>query len=190
MLLEPVNPPTAEPLTLQEVRVHLRQAVDDPSALENFDLDSGDDSWVSAKITAARELAEDFLGYPLTDALYVQTAAAFGSSVTLPVLAKQIVRIEYLDDADATQTLSPSIYYYDPYGGEVWFYGALPVLSTRPNAVRIFYKAGPAGAVPESIKHAMLITITDWHENRAETDKLPLAAVNLLRPKRLALGMA
>lgn len=81
--------PSSEPLTLAEVRLHLRQYQDGdtpgytPSAggdTPSFAEDYPDDSWVRSKISAAREFCEEFLGFPLTDGVYVEGYDGFNSA--------------------------------------------------------------------------------------------------------------
>lgn len=217
-----IAPPTAEPISLDEARVHLRQKADGVAASV-----VDDDSWVEAKITAVRQSAEQFLGFPLSDATYVQAYDSFTTSaqpsiaswwgsttteasepyITLPRASGEVVAVQYLDASNVLQTLDPAKWEFDDFGGVVHV-AAPPAISTRASAVRVQFKGAyhPADAgasppvlaapVPEDIKHAMLLMLGHFYENResvvvgASVEELPMAVEHLLRPHRDRLGMA
>jgi uncharacterized phiE125 gp8 family phage protein len=197
-----ILPPTQEPLTLEEVRVHLRQHGDSfgdsPGYIEPYD----DDSWVSAKITAARQWAEDFLGFPLTDAVYVESLDAFEEVIPLPEGGADLAGIDYLDEDNIVSLLSTSAYEFDEHNLNIYIDPNWPSTSTRAGAVRIRYHGAygppPRKPVPESIKHAMLLLIADAYENRGGIwgeekgfdTTLMQRLEDWIRPSRIRLGMA
>jgi len=199
--LRQIGGPTAEPLTLLEARIHLRQDFDGDSPMPP----APDDSWLSDKITAAREFAEDFIGVPLTDATYLWRADAFTDNFPLPEGTAEVVAVSYLDaDGTTVATVDPTIYYFDEGAPQlVLLPGASwPVISTLPGAVRVTLRGGygtgdsPPAPVPARVRHAMLLLIGHWWLNReaaviapAATD-IPFGVEALLRPLRVRLGMA
>ena len=193
-MMLPVTAPTVEPVTVADIRMQLRQAADDPNALINLSRPD-DDSWITLRITAAREYAEGFLGYALTDAVYMLIVDAFDTA-DLPVWANSVTKVEYLDAAHAKQTLDPSLYYIDPYAQALYFEGTMPEISTRTSPIRIFFKGAlTPTAVPASVKQAIALTVAHWYTNREAASEgsmfeIPLGVEALLRPYRMALGMA
>lgn len=189
--------PTAEPLTLEEVRVHLRLenvAVSPaPPAMNNEEL-----AWCTAKITAARQWAEDFLGFPLTDATYVEGFDEFEATLSLPNGATTVTSVQYLDAFNMIQTMASLDYAFDSFSGSLYVTGSIPNVSERARPVRVQFK-GPlvtTVSVPERVKHALLLMIGHWHENReavlvgSAAAELPLAVESLLRPLRTRMAMA
>jgi len=101
--------------------------------------------------------------------------------------------VQYVDDNDVAQTVVSSAYQLvvggvmpasiRPIYGTSW-----PVAKYQPQAVRVTFTAGwPVGRIPETIKQAMLLTISHWYENREAFDpdelfELPLGAKILLDP--------
>ena len=223
-MFEAVYPPSAEPLTVKEVRIHLRQAGDgdspqpgdSPAMFEELP----DTSWIKSKITTARESCEAFLGFPLTDALYLLTFADFTGRTAeqirqnrfYPVAANEqnflklpqgfveLEAISFLDVNNISRVLPSSTYDFDPVTGLVFPDSAWPILSSRPQAVRLLARGAygvdsPPRPVPQAIKHAMLLMIGEWNYNREQTiegrvAETPLGVEYLLRPLRTRLGMA
>ncbi|TGQ19319.1 head-tail connector protein [Mesorhizobium sp. M00.F.Ca.ET.217.01.1.1] len=69
--------------------------------------------------------------------------------------------------------------------------GCWPVAKCEPEAVRIRFTAGfgNAAKVPAAIKHAILLMVGHWYENREDVvsgsmTKMPLASESLLMPFR------
>lgn len=206
MLLE-VTPPTAEPVTLKEARVHLRQGFDgdSPRAVVLYD-DVPDDSWVIPKITAARQSAESFLGYPLTDAIYQMTLQDFTGrpfdpraarypwrldylpvpmGLQLPPGIGEVESIEYLDPVTHLPVvLATSGYDFDPVTRTVYNDQPWPSISSRSSAVRIkvrgvYGRGSPPVKVPEAIKHAILLMVGEWYANREITIDGRIATIAL-----------
>ncbi len=204
-----VTPPTAEPLSVQEVRVHLREGLDSPA---DSPMDSPvlfefypDDSWIRDKITAARESCEAFLGYPLTNAVYRLTFADFSGRKTLegwnrgwfnrsaepsyfriPAGFVDVESIAYLDANNVSRTLAATSYDFDPITGIVFPDRPWPAVSSRPEAVRLLVRGAygsdsPALLVPQAIRHAMLLMIAEWYVNREQSVEG--------RPTEAALGV-
>jgi uncharacterized phiE125 gp8 family phage protein len=162
-----VTAPTAEPLSVDDVKRHLR-------------LDIGEeDGLVRSLITVAREYAELWTG----QALMTQTlrltrdcfpGAAEGCVIRLPRSPVQsLTDIQYTDADGDTATVATSLYVTDFASqpgrialayGETW-----PTdVAEQIGVVKVNYVAGYASAalVPQRIKQAMLLLIGHWYTNR------------------------
>lgn len=159
-VLDQTTAPTEEPLTLAEVKAHLR--VVDTSA---------EDDLLNRLIQAAREYAEDFTNRQFVTAtwkLYLDSFREAGRIVLPrpPLIA--VSSIAYLDSADASQTWDSANYVVVADSQRRLGWIQLAPLATYPttygdryNAVTITYTAGygAATAVPAAIKTAMLAHI-------------------------------
>ncbi len=185
-----VTPPALEPLSLQEVKDHLR--VD--GVVE--------DSYIEPLIQPAREWAEAFLNRALisqTWDLFLERfppSSNFQIDIPWPAL-QQIISIKYQDELDVEQTWSDTLYTVDNNRelGRV-----VPIMNeTYPNTfghihdVTIRFLAGyglNSEDVPRAIMQAMLLKIGHWYERREESSVVPLhripdGAANLLWPYRV-----
>lgn len=169
MTLRVVTPPGATPVSLLEAKVHLR--------LE----ESLDDSYVSTLIEAARSYVEKTCERALVRTTVELTTAApetWGAVVRLVGGALQstadVLSVTYLDTADVVQTLpladvavvlggdaTPSLLL--PAYGVSW-----PLMSERPDALRVQYRVGWATAaeVPAPLRHAVLLMLSQLYEHR------------------------
>lgn len=190
--------PAVEPVTLGEAKAHCRVDHDD------------DDDLIDSLIVAARSHL-DGQGGILDRALVYQTYDLFLDrfepciEIPLPPLV-EIVEIEYSDETGALQTLSSSA--WQVIAGGLFHSKLLPAVDTswpsvqdRPHAVRIRFTCGYVDgdaspvdltAIPEPIRHAILMMVAHWYENReaivvgANAETLPMAAGTLLAPWRAA----
>lgn len=200
MALKLITAPLAEPLTLAEVKQHLR--VDHTE----------EDGLIAIYIRAAREHAERFLGRALVSQtwdLYLDAFPVNEIRIPLPPL-RSVESIRYDDTAGEEQTVSTLEYYVDTANEPGWVVPdsttTWPTTIDAVNAVRIRFVAGYAPTadspedlasnVPWGIKAAMLLIIGNLYENRENnvvgviTNKLPHGAEWLLRPYRIELSMA
>ena len=164
MSLKLVTPPTSEPITLLEVKDHLR--VDG----------SDDDALISVLITAARKWAEEYTGRQFVTATWDWFLDGFCPSFSAPLPPLQsVTSIKYLDTAGAEQTLDAATYRVDAVSepgrialdyGKTW-----PSTYSVINAVTVRFVAGygAAAAVPEPIRQAILILIGELYEQRQES---------------------
>jgi uncharacterized phiE125 gp8 family phage protein len=140
-----------------------------------------DDIFILSLISAARRWCEHRTSRFFTPTSVTLSRNGFSSVMPLrhkPV--REIVSIVY-DDADTTGvTLDPDYYELDAYNNcVVQAYGkTYPSTRHHWNAVRITYRAGYVDgspevvSVPEDVKHAALMVLGDWYENReAQQDK-------------------
>ncbi len=191
MALELYTAPTAYPVSLAEIKTHLRLDVAETSF----------DSMLAEYLDAATRFVQEHTGTQLVTATYKLYLDSFycgpevdhEGTIRLPMPPLATVSgITYYDSDDASQTLSSSYYVVDAKSlpgrivlatGYSW-----PVTYSRPNAVTITYTAGygAAAAVPETCKQAIRFLAATWFNN-AETisDKLmtrvPFALESLLQ---------
>lgn len=196
MALRRIAGPASEPVTLTEAKAHLR--VDH----------SDDDTLIGALIAAAREYVEQFLGRVLVDQTWELVFDEFPDNeiqIPKPPLI-EVVSVKYDDTAGDEQTIDPGDYSVDNVSEPGWVLpqssGSWPSTFDGINAVRIRFRAGyvdsssPSGEVPGDIKAGLLLLLGSLYEHR-ETQVigqtavlLPWSAEQLLRPKRVQLGMA
>jgi uncharacterized phiE125 gp8 family phage protein len=158
MSLTLVTPPAVLPLTLTQVKQHLRVDHDD------------EDATIAAILSAATshlDGREGLLGRCLLEQTWELRLDAFpcrwtGQTVTrdraievpLPPL-REVVSVKYVDENGDLQTLAPSVYQIIAGGfglariAEAWGQ-SWPVTRDEPDAVRVTFKAGYAAATEES----------------------------------------
>ncbi len=152
---------TVEPLDINDVKRHLGVA-----------LDSGyHDSSINAYMIAARDWAQRYLNRQLCTAVWdyqIDRFPCYGEPIYIPrAPLRSITSITYLDYAGASQTWSSSLYraVTSKEPGEVTeAYGQIyPETYPVSGAVTIRFSAGygVASAVPEPIKQAMKLKITE-----------------------------
>lgn len=171
-MIKVITPPTAEPLTLEEVKVNLR--------IVNPD----EDDDVERMIRAARQMAEERLNRALMPQTLAFGADSFPSTWSLDGAACRTVlkvprpplieidSLKYIDTDGAEQTMPDTGYLVDGFSdpptisaapGTSW-----PSTRAQSGAVVVQYQAGYADAasVPEPIRQWMLLSIGAMYENR------------------------
>lgn len=157
-------PPTEEPITLEEAKIHLRED------------GTEQDGWITRTITAAREFCETFQGrayIPRTFRLGLERFPA-GRSIYLPRPPLQSVAGITYTLADGTEkTLDPALYLVETTSepgaihlrpGASW-----PGATLAPGLpVQVEFTAGysSSSAVPRRVVQAQLLLIGHWFENR------------------------
>jgi uncharacterized phiE125 gp8 family phage protein len=191
--LRVVDPPSQEPLSVDDIKAHCRIDYDDEDAL------------LASYITAARQLIEE----DLSRALITQTLELglddFPRTDRIRIPRgnlQEIVSVKYRDATEQQFTMTAGAdYLVNQYAepaeivlpfGHVW---PSVVLSTSsPVAIQFVSGWADAASVPGPIKHAMRMTIADWVENRedivigktsAVATKLPNGVERLLASYRL-----
>ena len=203
MALQLIAAPAVEPLTLAEVKKHLRVIDDD------------EDDLISLYITAARAHVDGesgFLGRALVTQTWELVLDRFPVNeirVPLPPL-QSVVFIKYDDPGGVEQVVSPSDYFVDTVSEPGWIVpvegAAWPSTISAVNSVRVRFVAGypPTSDsppdlirnVPYNVKAAMLLLIGGFYANRENTvvgtivNNLPFGVESLLRPDRVKIGMA
>jgi len=194
-----------EPVTLDEMKNHLRVDFDD------------DDDLITALIVAARERAETITGRTITASSWVYYLDSFPyewytqhaparSNITAvmewwansqliilpkaPVLA--VTSVAYLQDGSGTYTtLDPSQYTVDTVSKPCVLYPSSnfywPNVWAVHNAVKISFTAGysDANPVPEGIKVAIRMMVGYWYENREDSGDVPKVAEYLLSSHKI-----
>ena len=135
-----LQPPTVEPVSLEQALCHLRE-----------DEDSAQDDLIRSLIRSARQYVEDYTRQVLVQQTRRVTLDGFYRSIQLPsVPVRKVSSIQYVDSAGVTQTWAASEYQVDlitedrvriaPVFGEYW-----PVVQPGTfNAVTIDFIAGHA----------------------------------------------
>jgi uncharacterized phiE125 gp8 family phage protein len=188
MGLKLVIPPLYEPIGLEEAKDFLR--VDT----------TADDALIDAQIIAARRHCEDFTGRALMPQTWDWTLDVWPCDGVLRVpLApfSSVASISYIDGGGASQAWAAENYQVaaDPDAGRI----ALAYGKTFPTlrggdlaAVTVRFVAGyaSAGAIPQSLKQAILLLVAHWyHERRpvgvAQLAEMPFQVSALLSPYKL-----
>jgi len=156
---------TEEPLSLADVKLHLR--VDDDT----------EDELINSLITTAREYCEGFQRRAYltqTQELWLDSFPSAGYiKLSLPPL-QSVTHIKYYGTDDTEYTFTPDDYFVDiknePGRVSLGYGKTWPSTTLRPaNGVNIEYVAGygdAASDVPEKVRQAMLLLISHWYENR------------------------
>lgn len=173
--------PTVEPVSLTDMKLHLRVDISD------------DDDLITSLIKAARGYAEDFTNRTFITSTYELTLDSFVNPIYIPRPKLQsITSIVYTDTDGSSQTLSASSYTVDTaslIGRVVPVWGeSYPSTRDTINAVVITYKAGYGDAatnVPEGIIAAIKLLVGHWYENRETValgtmSKVPMTVESLL----------
>lgn len=161
MTIKIIVPPSVEPVSLAEAKHHCRTD------------DSADDAFITALIVAAREQAEHETGRALCTQTRELVLDAFPEDFVLrgaPIIS--LVSLKFIDEAGVEQTLDPQDTQLDkdsepgyliPAYGKAW-----PASRAEPNAVRVRYTCGygAAAAVPQGIKHWILLAVGTMYAQR------------------------
>lgn len=191
MALRVVTPPAAPPVSLAEAKAHLRLEED------------VDDTYVLALIEAARVHVEKTCARALVlQTLELKVPPACGTGAVQLVGGSLAdtpqVSVKYLDANSVEQTLAAEKYCTVSGGdarpgalhlvaGESW-----PEMADRPDALSVQYRVGwaNAAAVPASLRHAVLLLVSQLYEHRTPevtgtiATRLELAFDALLSPFR------
>ena len=180
--------PIVEPITLAEAKAHLR--VDT----------SAEDTLIQSLIMASRLHIEAALDLALITQSWRIRRDAWPSSRTLvlplrPVQSLTTVKLH--SDHETSETLDATDFILDGYANParlVWRgNGVAPAPGLAANGIEIDLVAGfgaAASDVPQPIRHALLLLVAHWYENREPVDigaaatAIPPAVSELLAPYR------
>lgn len=152
-----------EPITMQQVKDHLRITWDEEDAL------------IYSLLSAGREYAENLTSQAIieqTITAYYHSLPYHEGAIDLPLSnAISITSVTYTDDAGVVQTVSASDYYLvQGQPNRIYFKEGYPSAKNRPESVVVTYEAGfgptPFKPFPMAIKAAILIMTADMYENR------------------------
>lgn len=169
--LRVITPPTAEPVSLAELRSQAR-------------IDSGiDDPTLAGYLMAGRQWIESVTGRCMALQTLEVTLDEFppGAIVLPRGPVSSVVSITYTDGNGSPQTLATYTLEGQrlaPAYGESW-----PATRATMGAVRVQFVAGEAQP-PEPMRHALLLMAAHWNENREAPPANP-AVDALLAPYTL-----
>lgn len=164
MSLKLITPPTVEPLSLADAKLHLK--VDGAE----------DDALIGQMIAAARQRCEHALGRALLQQVWECVLPAFPAGrlfIGKPQVL-EVVHVKYLDAAGVEQTLAPAAYTLDAESssGAGWLVpvdGWPATSETLPNAVRVRFLAGYGAAaadVPANVVAWLKLQVGALYRNR------------------------
>lgn len=167
MTLVLITPPTAEPVTADEVKAHCN--------IES----TADDVLLNGYIAAARRVGENLTKRQFVSATYELVLDRFPGwtgAIELPMPPLQsVTSVKYIDEDGVEQTLSTDLYTVDtdsepgriyPVYDEEW-----PDTRGQRQAVRIRYVTGwpvetSGPTTPENIRTWVMIRVAGWYESR------------------------
>jgi len=152
-----MQPPEAEPVTLDEVKAQLRITFDD------------DDALLGRLITAARDHVEKYCGTTLATQTIALRCDGFHDFARLPVAPVQsVASVKYIDTDGQENTLPTDTYELRADGLEASIarrYGQHWPAIQRGSRITVTAVAGYS-SVPPAVRHAMLLFIAEAYENR------------------------
>jgi uncharacterized phiE125 gp8 family phage protein len=188
-MLAPVRTvaPAALPVSLVDAKAHLRV------------IGAAEDVTIEGLIATATEHLDGWsgiLGRALVTQSWRQDFGSFDGKMRLALKpAASVTSITYFDGSNVQQTLPGSVYqlFTDARGPYVALQPdqSWPGAHGRDDAVSVTYVAGsPASEVPAPIRHAILLMVGHFYENREAivvgtiSGDLPLGVDRLLAPYR------
>lgn len=170
-MLRLVTAATTEPVTLAEVKAHLRVTHDE------------DDTLLGAQITSAREVIEAETGVALVEAEYLWAPEArprCGYVANVPLWPAALDGVTYWD-GEARVDADPDVYLFDDFRGRL-------TLSTYAQP-QVAFTTTP-DAIPESLKSAIKLRVMAEYEADAdEAEKLRDASLRIARLHRRNFGV-
>lgn len=182
-----ITQPAVEPITLAEMKTHLRVSTTDQ------------DDLITSLIIAAREYVEAYCGRSLVTQTREQLQDAFIDGVT-PIVQYEMMgwsmtpirvyygpiqsvsSIKYIDSNGDQQTVDATFYELDIYSEPARIVPAYlrywPVARYKQDAISITYIAGYpgtgspldlAGGIPRMLKAAIKLLVAQWYEFREAT---------------------
>jgi uncharacterized phiE125 gp8 family phage protein len=179
-----VTPPAAEPVSLGDAKAHLRIAHSD------------DDALVGTLIATARRIVEARSGLALMAQTWTCFRDAWPEDGVLTIPLAPLIAVDELavyGEDDAKAVIDPAHYFADLAsrpprillrGSRVW-----QPPGRALNGIAVTVAAGfgaAAAAVPEPLRHAVLVLVAHWYEHRgnAAPPPVPLTVEALIRPYR------
>ena len=170
-MLRVVTPATAEPVSVEDVKAHLRVT------------HAADDALLEAQITAAREHVEAFTGLALAEASYVwhpEGAGRCGWRPRLPRLPAEVTEVSYYDGEARVVALADD-YRWDADRG------ALTLGAWREPSVA--FTTAP-DAVPQALLSAIKARVqAEYEADPQDAERYRAAADAMAWPWRRSLGV-
>jgi len=172
VLLNRVTAPAGAPVSLADVKMQMRVDYND------------DDYHINGLIEAATATFEEMTGCALVAQTWDLSMRVPGGRVYLPkVPVQSITSISYYDRDEAQQSATVGDFHLfndihrawvEPKDGKTW-----PDLFDRPDALTIRFVAGYATieAVPKEIRHAILLLVAHWYEQRSAASDASMSEV-------------
>lgn len=158
-----ITAPSETPISLAEVKAQIR--------VDHAD----EDTYITSLINAATGFVDGLgaLGRAMVTQGWSQAEYNPPEKICLRILpAQSLDAVKYYDDANALQTATladfelvadSDVAYVRPIIGKSW-----PSTYDRPDGLIVEYTSGHGAAadVPATIKHAMLMLVAHWYQNR------------------------
>ena len=188
MALSLVTDVTAEPVSLDDQKAHLRMD------------DDADDAYIGSCITAARQWIEgqtkraimfQTWDYKIDYAWPVRFGGSRIDFPLNPVVVQgspETTSITYVDSDGATQTLATSQYtiaarrhgsFIVPAYGITW-----PTVRWVPDAITVRFKAGDSDTIPQELHRAVMVLAGHYYEVRETGIDAPPAVEAMISPFR------
>jgi len=158
-MLEVVTAPSAELVSLEMARAHLR--------VDGTD----EDAYIASLVRRARAYAEHEAGRSFGTQTLKATLAALSDAMPLPRgPVVSVSSVTYLDANAARQTLSSALYYLDRSSLDAIVRrvpgASYPTQSVRVGGAEITYLAGAWGVLPEGAVQYILLLVGSMYEHR------------------------
>lgn len=179
-----LTPPSTEPISVEEAKLHLRVWSD------------AEDTLIQSLVIAARELVEGRTRRALAKQTWRLSIDEFPCNgiIRLPMPPLLAVNsVKYTDLAGAEATLDPAQYAVDlaslPGKIDRAYLAIWPLTRCQANSVRVEFECGYSDSpadIPEGIKAAMKLLIGSWYETREGVNvgnivtEMPMAVEALL----------
>lgn len=178
-----------EPISVDELKEHLNYETNERNV------------YLEVILKAARNIAEQYIDGVIADRQFQAELDDFCSTeIVLPFsqIDPTTLAIAYDDTEDAPQTFTNFDYKFEfgklvliPANGYGW-----PATSSNKRSVRITFTAGfshETGAIPEAIKHGIMMIAGSMDENRedhthAKLESVPISSKFLLDPYKAQLS--
>lgn len=182
MTLRLVTPATTDVVSLAELKKHVRAVYHDD-----------DDAYLQSLAAVAVSWIETWLGIAIASQTWEFVIDDFSDGVVIPIVPISSIQSIVYDDKNGAETPLDGVrsfntgtnsraYALPPIGND-W-----PEVSGEPGAVRVTFVAG-GGTVKPQIKHAVLLLVGGWYENRESVSEkapteIPYSVEALLLPLR------
>lgn len=186
MIYKLIEAPDIEPLTIDEVKEHLRVDNDD------------DDTLIESLITTARMMVEEYTALQLLPSTWELYLDSFPNEILInktPI--QEISSLKYYDSSNVLTTLDANLYDVDIIGQPARVKSvstsSFPCSYIRLNSVVCNFIAGyeDAASIPAPLKQAMLMIIGHLFEHREDVaigvsvNEMPMASKYLMNPYRV-----
>jgi len=164
-----ITGPATEPVSLAEAKTQCRVT------------SSAEDSLLTDLISAARDAIEDYCGAKFAEQTIRQDCSCWSDLAAVPFGPVSNAVVTYLDADGVSQTLASTVYRETTTGRSAHFSlkkgQAWPSVFDTADAISVQGIVGET--TPERVKHAMLLAISAWFDDR-ESAALPDAAMSLV----------